>query len=167
MIRSISITDNISLISNLWTMEEMRPVFREYLEYVEQFYDINDVSSWCDRAMENLSAYAHSEDRRGYVLRLSGTIVGFALVNDHLRFSDKGFSIAEFYIRESHGRKGYGRILATHVFARSPGHWEVAVSAKNHLALTFWEQVVSSYTGGCFLRKNIPSFSGTGFLFKK
>ncbi len=147
-------------------MEEMRPVFREYLEYVEPFYDIYDVSSWCDHALENLRAYVHSEDRRGYVLRLSGTIAGFALVNDHLRFNDKGFAIAEFFVRESHGREGHGRILAEHVFARSPGNWEVAVSAKNHRALAFWEQVISFYTGGRFLRKNIPSFSGTGFLFK-
>ncbi len=143
----------------------MRPVFRAYLEYVEQFYDIYEVDAWCDRALENLKAFALAEGNQGYVLRQSDSIIGFALVNDHLRFRDRGLSIADFYIQEGHGRKGYGRMLAEHVFGCAPGNWEVAVSEKNHPALVFWERVISSYTGGCFLCKNIPSFRGAGFLF--
>jgi len=143
----------------------MGPVFKAYLEYVEPFYDIYDFDCWCDRAMKNLSAYALAEDRRGYVLRQSNAIIGFALVNEHLRFRDEGKAVAEFYIQEGYRRKGYGRMLAEHVFAQAPGNWEVAVSAKNHPALVFWEQVISSHTNGLFLRKNDPSFVGSGFLF--
>ena len=99
------------------------------------------------------------------ILKESEIIIGFALVNKHLRFNHDGFAIAEFYIQKDHERNGCGRRLAEYVFAQFPGNWEVAVSLKNNSALAFWKQVVSSYTYGKFIEKKTCSFSGYGFLF--
>ncbi|WP_457551318.1 GNAT family N-acetyltransferase [Desulfobacula sp.] len=141
------------------------PIYREYLDYMSQFYEIDNFDRWCQGALKNLNDYSTGKDRHIYIFKKADLIIGFALVNKHSRFNRDGFSIAEFYIQKRYEKKGYGRRLAEHVFAQFPGNWEVAVSLKNNLALGFWKQVVSSYTYGKFIEKNVSSFSGSGLLF--
>ncbi|MBW2265438.1 MAG: GNAT family N-acetyltransferase [Deltaproteobacteria bacterium] len=153
------------MIARIETIDEIKPIFREYLNYMSQFFEINDHDSWCEGALKYLQRYPIEDDRHIYILKESESIIGFSLVNKHLRFNNDGFAVAEFYIQKDHVRKGYGRKLAEHVFAQFSGNWEVAVSLKNSSARAFWKQVVSSYTDGKFIEKRICSFSGYGFLF--
>ena len=153
------------MIARIENIDEIKPTFREYLNYMSQFFDIKDRRSWCEGALKYLQRYSTEDDRHIYILKESETIIGFAFINKHLRFNHDGFAVAEFYIKKDHERKGFGRKLAEHVFAQFSGNWEVAVSKKNHSARVFWKQVVSSYTGGNFVEKRIGSFSGYGFLF--
>ncbi|MDD5746514.1 MAG: GNAT family N-acetyltransferase [Candidatus Omnitrophica bacterium] len=135
------------------------------MNYISQFFEINDRESWRENALNHLQRYPDKKDWHFYILEESGSIIGFAFVNKHLRFNNNGFAVAEFYIRKTHQRQGYGRKLAEHVFAQFPGNWEVAVSLKNSAAREFWEQVVASYTQGKFIKKTTASFSGNGFIF--
>ena len=153
------------MIDRLETIDEIKPIFIEYLNYMSQFFDIKHYDSWREGALKHLERYSNKDDCHVYVLRKSGTIIGFALVNKHFRFNSDGFAIAEFFIRKQHKRKGYGRKLAEHVFSQFPGSWEVAVSKKNSAARKFWKQVLSSYRGGQFQEKKIGSFRGYGFVF--
>ena len=153
------------MIARLEIIEEIIPIFREYLGWMRQFYTIYNFDSWCEGGLKNLQDYSMAEDRLIYVLKESESIIGFALVNQHLRFNHDGFAMAEFYIQKNHGRSGQGRRLAEYIFARYPGSWEVAVTLKNNDALVFWKQVVSSYTSGKFMEKKKASFKGSGFLF--
>ena len=153
------------MIERTETIEIVKPIFGEYLNYVSQFYEIKNYGPWCDGAIKNLQRYSVEEGRYIYILIESGSVIGFALVNKHLRFNHDGFAIAEFYIQNEQSRKGYGRKLAEHVFAQFPGHWEIAVALKNNSALVFWKQVVSSYTNGTYLEKKTDTFSGSGFVF--
>lgn len=146
-------------------LDTIKPVYREYLAYMGQFFIMDDSSSWCDGALKNLKRYATKDDHYIYVAKESDSIVGFALVNTHRRFNDDGFAVAEFYIHKDHQKKGYGRSLAEYVFAQFPGPWEVSVSLKNHVAREFWLHVVSSYTQSDFIEKRNPSFDGSGFVF--
>ena len=150
------------MIARIETIDEITPIFREYLAYMSKFFVIADYDSWCEGALKNLQLYSIKDDRHIYSIKESESIIGFAFVNKHLRFNNDGFAVAEFYIQKDHQRKGYGRRLAEHVFAQFPGHWEVAVTLKNNSARVFWKQVVSSYT---FVEKRKSSFSGYGFLF--
>ena len=152
-------------IVRIKAIDEIIPIFREYLKYMSRFFEIDDFDSWCEGALKKLRRYSMAEDRHIYILKESESIIGFALVNKHLRFNTDGFAIAEFYIQKNHQRKGYGRKLAEHVFAQFPGNWEVAVSLKNNLALVFWEQAVSSCTDGSFIKNRNASFCGYGFVF--
>ncbi len=153
------------MILRIETVDEIKPIYSEYLNYMSQFFDINDHDSWCEGALKYLQRYSVEDDRYIYILTGSDSIIGFAFVNKHLRFNKDGFSVAEFYIQKKHEKKGYGRRLAEHVFGQFLGNWEVAVSLKNILARKFWKQVVSSYTDGKFIEKKTPSFSGYGFVF--
>jgi len=153
------------MISQIDTIEEILPIFSEYLGCVSQFYKIYNFDSWCDGALKNLQQYSMADDRFIYILKESESIAGFALVNKHLRFNHDGLAIAEFYIQKHCGRNGCGRRLAEYVFDQFAGNWEVAVTLKNNKAVMFWKKVVSSYTSGKFMEKKKASFKGYGFLF--
>jgi len=132
---------------------------------MSQFFEIFDHTLWCEGALKNLQRYSAEDDCHIYVLMESESIIGFALVNKHLRFNTGGFAIAEFYIQKEYTKKGYGRRLAEHVFEQFTGNWEVAVSLKNNLARKFWKQVLSSYTNNKFIEKKTKSFNGHGLIF--
>lgn len=153
------------MISRIETIDEIKPIFREYLNYISQFFEINDHESWCEGALKHLQRYPAEKDWHIYILMEADYIIGFSLLNKHLRFNHDGFSVAEFYIQKEYQRKGHGRKLAEYVFAQFPGNWEVAVSLKNNSALAFWKQVVSAYTYGKFIKKKTSFFSGYGFVF--
>lgn len=130
-----------------------------------QFFEIHNFDSWCNTALKNLNHYSRADDRYIFTLKEHNAIIGFAVVNKHLRFNTDGFCVAEFYIQKGHEKKGHGRRLAKHIFTQFKGVWEVAVSLKNKPALAFWEQVVSLYTKNNFTKKKTVSFDGYGFLF--
>ena len=153
------------MITRTEIIDEMKPIYREYLGYMSQFYKIHNFDSWCKGALKNLQLYPIADDQHIYILKKSESIIGFALVNKHLRFNNDGFAMAEFYIQKRYDGKGHGRRLAEHVFEQFTGNWEVAVTFKNKSALLFWEQVVSSYTNGKFIKKGFSSFKGYGFIF--
>ncbi len=155
------------MISQTDKIDEIVPIFRSYLAYMSRFYTIVDVDAWSNQAVKNLQQYVASKDRLIYIFTESSAIIGFAMINKHLRFNQQGMAIAEFHIQKDFEGKGYGRKLAEHVFAQFPGHWEVAITIKNNLALAFWKQVVSSYTSGDFIEKRNTSINEHGFLFNK
>lgn len=153
------------MITRIVTTDEIKPIFREYLETMSQFLDIVHYDAWCETALKNLQSYCLADDRYLFILKKSHRIIGFAMVNKHLRFNTQGFAMAEFYIQKTHEKKGYGRRLAEHVFASFPGNWEVAVALKNRSALAFWEQVVSSLKLDTVIKTKNPRFNGHGFVF--
>ena len=153
------------MIVKLEIIDTIKPIFKAYLDYISQFYEIEHHNAWCNGALKNLQKYSVEPDHHMYALIKSESIIGFAMVNKHFRFNTDGFAIAEFYIQKEHEKKGYGRTLAEHVFEQHKGPWEVAVSSKNNLAHKFWIQVLSSYTNDTFQEKKASSFNGPCFIF--
>lgn len=155
----------MKMISRLDGIEEFKPIFQLYLAHMSQFFEIRHFDAWCEGAMNKLPLYLETDDRHIYILKMLNNIIGFSLINQHLRFNTDGFAIADFFVQKEYEGAGYGRQLAEHVFSRFPGNWEVAVSRKNKNALSFWNRVVSSYTNGNFIREQKTSFRGYGILF--
>jgi len=153
------------MIARIENIDEIKPLFKEYLAYMSHFFVTDNYDSWCEGALKSLQLYSIKDDRHIYIIKESESIIGFALINKHLRFNNDGYAVAEFYIRKDHEGKGYGRRLAEHVFSMFPGNWEVAVTEKNNSARVFWKHVVSSYTHEKYEEKRTSSFSGNGFLF--
>ena len=67
--------------------EEIRPLFYKYMSYMSRFYEVDDYDSWHAGAMTYFDLYDSSADRSIFVLTLNGAILGFAMVNAHLRFN--------------------------------------------------------------------------------
>ena len=153
------------MITRIETVNEIIPIFKEYLAHISQFLPIKDYGPWSEGALKHLRLYEINSGRHMYVIREPESIIGFALINKHLRFNADGFAVAEFYIQKDRERKGHGRRLAEYVFAQFPGNWEVAVASTNTAARMFWRQVLSSYTHDTFTESRNTSFDGYGFLF--
>ena len=153
------------MITKTKSIEEVKPIFKEYLDYISRFFEIKDHESWCKTALKNLKKYQNESGGHIFVLNESLTLLGFAMINRHFRFNEEGYAIAEFYIRPEHQKKGLGRKLAEHVFSEFPGPWEVAVSLKNTSAQAFWEKVIARYSKGRHVIKQGGAFQGYGYLF--
>ena len=57
-------------------------------------------------------------------------------------------TIAEFFVMGKYRRKGLGTKIATYLFDRFPGPWEVAQMADNHSGQFFWRSVIGEYCRG-------------------
>ena len=144
---------------------EILSLFKDYMYFMRQFFEINDTDAWISTAMNYLDSYATGTDRHIFALNNASVPIGFAMLNNHLRFNKEGFAIAEFYIDTQHQANGHGRELAEFVFCQFPGHWEVAVTRGNENAEKFWRQTISNYTGGKYREWKIDIYDGSGFSF--
>jgi predicted acetyltransferase len=63
--------------------------------------------------------------------------------------------MGEFFIVGKFQGRGVGREVATQLFKRFPGTWEVMQMESNTPAISFWKKVVSDHTAGKFLESKI------------
>ncbi|MEZ4406970.1 MAG: hypothetical protein R3A52_10890 [Polyangiales bacterium] len=92
-----------------------------------------------------LDRYWAAPDRAVWFIRVEGALAGFALLNavshcgrpvDH--------NLGEFFVARGHRRDGVGLHAAVALIHGHPGRWEVAVSARNPPAQSFWARVVEA-----------------------
>jgi predicted acetyltransferase len=75
--------------------------------------------------------------------------VGFAMV---ARATTAGadYRMGEFFIARGHRGLGVGRGAVQLILDRFAGRWEITEYQRNPIAVKFWRQVVTTYTGGRF-----------------
>ena len=151
--------------SELSEKNEILSLFKDYMYFMRQFFEIDDTDAWVSTAMSYLDSYATETDRHIFALKNAGVPIGFAMLNNYLRFNKEGFAIAEFYIDTQHQANGLGRELAEYVFDQFPGHWEIAVTRGNDNAEKFWRRSISDYTSGEYREWKIDTYDGSGFSF--
>ncbi len=153
------------MITQTKNIDQIKPIFKEYLRIISQFYSIQNYDPWFETAVKNLSIRTHKNEQKIIVLKKENIIIGFVIINSHLRFNTHGLAISEFYIQKDYTRIGNGRSLAEYTFDKYPGPWEIAVDSHNHAAHLFWKKVISKYTKDKFTEKKKNSFDGSGYLF--
>jgi predicted acetyltransferase len=97
----------------------------------------------------HLSAYWKEQDRYPFLIRVRGSLAGFALIQRGLQISNDRhvMDMAEFFIIRRCRRLGVGTTAACDIWKRYPGPWEVRVRDRNHHAKAFWRQAIESLTG--------------------
>ena len=99
--------------------------------------------------------------KMSFLVRVDGTLAGFALVRDGACFAGDGTrDISEFFILRRHRRRGVGREAARYLFDKFPGPWEVTQLTSNVEAQTFWRRVIGDYTGGRYEERARPDGRG-------
>jgi predicted acetyltransferase len=91
--------------------------------------------------------------RHAYFVRVNGQIGGFALVSPGRSFRDASedvWWIDEFFVMRKYRRLGVGEHVATTLFDRFAGTWQVAQMDINTGAQAFWRDVIGRYTRGRF-----------------
>lgn len=97
----------------------------------------------------NFSLYWSDDSRLPFLARLHGKVVGFALVTRNSEpFGDgQVWDMAEFFVLRRYRHRGIGTELATEVWRRCPGRWQIRVMEKNTHARSIWESSIAKFTG--------------------
>jgi predicted acetyltransferase len=93
------------------------------------------------------------DDPHVFVVRVDGAVAGFACLcaDEAMRDpTERVWWMENFFVMRRFRRCGVGARVATMLFDRFPGAWEVAQITPNVAAQSFWRKVISSYTGGNF-----------------
>jgi predicted acetyltransferase len=90
--------------------------------------------------------------REAFFARVDGKLAGFAIVAHASRSSGDArvHDMAEFFVLRKYRRRGVGARVATALFDRFSGPWEVRQRHQNLAATAFWRRVIGDYTGGRF-----------------
>lgn len=116
-----------------------------------------------------LDVYWQDPWRHPFLLRVEGTLAGFALISGRSRLtgSEGVFDMAEFFVMRRYRRRGVGLAAACAAFDRFPGPWEVRQRDDNVEATAFWRRVVARYTNGAYqeARWNDATWVGPVQLF--
>ena len=97
-------------------------------------------------------------DRNAFPLIILKTTerVGFAMVarSAHARGAVE-YRMAEFFISRASRRLGVGSTAVNLILNRFAGRWEITEHLRNPGAVSFWRQVVASYTRGSYQERVI------------
>ena len=151
------------------TLDEAGPGDVSTLRRLMQLYlyEIGSDDGW-DIGADGLYGNAERIERfwsepgcHAFLIRVAGVLAGFALVNDRAWFAGAGTrEINEFFVLRRYRRRGVGACVATRLFDRFPGRWEVVQMASNTGAQAFWRVVIARYTGGAFEDGERPTEHG-------
>jgi predicted acetyltransferase len=94
-----------------------------------------------------VTTYLDSPDHSTYLIKVDDAPAGFVMVRQH----DEGSRVlGEFFVVRSLRRQGLGRSVATRVFTRHPGRWELAFQEANIRAVRFWTDVATRLVGNAW-----------------
>ena len=114
--------------------------------------------------VESLARFWNEPKRHPFLLKVDGTLAGFALVRQqsYLSGDPETNDMVEFFVMRKFRRKGVGREMATRLFTMFPGRWEVREVAENANAQAFWRAVIGGYTGGAYEETWVENEKWTG-----
>ena len=103
-----------------------------------------------------------------FLIRVDGRPAGFALVR-RLSETPAIYDMGEFFVGRQQRRHGIGRRVATALFDRFAGHWEVREMPSNLTAQAFWRRIIADYTKGAFTdgREVFAAHDGKEFVVQR
>ncbi len=136
----------------------------QYSLFEESLSDQNDMDEEAVFAYPWFDAYFKEKERAAFFIKEDGTdrLLGFVMINNYVRKSRSGRSIAEFMVLPKFRRKKIGKTAAFMCFNMYRGSWEVSPACGSRPAYLFWKSVIDEYTGensryedGIFLFSNV------------
>jgi len=97
-----------------------------------------------------LTRYWTEPGRYAFIARADGKLAGFALVRrgSELGVTPLPWDMVEFFVMRKYRRHGIGRVMATTMFDRFRGPWQVREMANNLPAHAFWRRTIGDYMQG-------------------
>jgi len=128
-----------------------RPILRNLMElYQYDFseFDGADLSPLGYYDYPYLDHYWVDPERMPFLVRVDGTLAGFALVAryNYLTGMKDNWVMAEFFVLRKYRRQGVGEYVARYIFDQFPGEWQVGQITENQAAAAFWRKVITRYT---------------------
>ena len=126
----------------------------QYALYDGSQYIDNDINEECIFEYKWFDNYFTDPSRYAYFIKNNDEYLGFAMVNQNLKFTKAGKCIAEFLILPKYRRCHLGKRVAYEIFNKFPGDWEVQPMENNPIAYAFWKHIINEYTNGNYITKN-------------
>lgn len=101
----------------------------------------------------DIDRYYAQDEHHEYLVRVDDQLAGFVLVSPGRSFRDPDETvwwIDEFFVMRKYRRLGVGEHVATTLFDRFEGVWQVAEMDVNTGAQAFWRGVIDRYTSGTY-----------------
>ncbi len=140
------------------TLTEITSAERPVLEQLAQLYMYDfsehargDVAESGRFPYMDLNEFFVRDVRHGYFIRVDGRLAGFALVYRGEAFrnpDEQVWWMDEFFVMRKYRGCGVGERVATQLFEKHGGTWEVGQVPTNVGAQAFWRKVIGRYTGG-------------------
>src|SRR5580658_4029516 len=141
--------DNVAVIP---AGPEQQPILANLLElYAHDFSEFSNIEIGPDGRFgyNRLPLYWSDAERHPFLVRRDGRLAGMVLVKRGSEASGDAtvWDMAEFFVLRGYRRRRIGTQAAYQVWKQFPGRWEVRVMESNLLALSFWGNAISSFTG--------------------
>ena len=155
---------------HLMRVEEKPLLIRlmELYNYEFTAYDNSDINEFGCYGYDHIDDYWNEEGRFPYLIRVDGKIAGFALICPHCNYrkEESARCIGEFFVMLKYRRKGIGLKVATQLFDKHRGLWEICYWRNNLSANQFWKKVVEKYTNNHYQICGTESDIQIGFTFE-
>ncbi len=92
--------------------------------------------------------YFENPDEKAFLIRVSGEIAGFVLLDKMHVLEPVDWNMGEFFVLAKFQGKGIASIVAREMFKEHPGKWSIAVMPENIKAVKFWRKIISEVSHG-------------------
>ena len=126
-------------------------LFQLYRYDFSEFRD-DDVGADGRYVINHFQLYVSDADHLSYLVRVDGELAGFAILRRCDAFDGRGpvTDVAQFFVMRKYRRRGIGEVVATQLFDRYVGTWQIGERPTNFVAQAFWRAIIGRYTGGEF-----------------
>lgn len=94
-----------------------------------------------------VAMYLGSPDRSAFLVKVDEAPAGFVMIRE---LDESSRVLGEFFVVRSLRRQGLGRTVATQVFSRHPGRWQIAFQEANLRAVRFWTDLATRLVGNAW-----------------
>jgi len=131
---------------------DQQPILANMLElYAHDFSEFLEIELGEDGRFgyPDIPTYWRELDRHPFLVRIDGRLGGLALIRKGSEISDNAvvWDMVEFFVLRRYRRLGVGTRIASEVWRRFPGQWEVRVMQSNESARQFWKHAIEEFTG--------------------
>ncbi len=140
----------------------------ELYSYEFSAFSNDDINEYGFYGYAHIDDYWNQKGRFPYLIRVDGKIAGFALICPHCDYRKEKDArcFGEFFVMLKYRRMGIGKQVATQLFERHRGPWEVCYWKNNVPAGLFWKRVVEEYTSGHYHICGTENSHNCGFTFE-
>jgi predicted acetyltransferase len=143
-------------------IEEKQVLFNllQFALYDGSQYIKNELNNFGLFNYEWFDNYFTDDDRYCFFIKdTKDTLLGFVMVNKHMKVYESGHSIAEFLILPNYRGNQIGKKVAFQIFDIFKGNWEVEPIENSDGAYNFWKKTIEEYTNNNYkYEKNIFLF---------
>lgn len=112
----------------------------------------DDVEADGRYVINQFQLYVSDAAHMPFLIRVESQLAGFAILRTCDAVDGRGVvtDVAQFFIMRKYRRRGIGEVVATQLFDRYTGVWQIGERPNNFVAQAFWRAIIRRYTGGDF-----------------